>query len=168
MTIYIVRDYVNKTVNWFVPDQETLDHASTLTFIQANMAIGTEDDANASLVTNQQACLNNIPPSTFGVCRGSPTGDDTALYAWTACDLTTEATDGSNDVTPYKMRNAPHGNIVRTTGLSSATNLLSQVQQQFLEFMGLGQVYTMETLPPPPPIPVKHITTSSSTSTQGG
>ena len=144
--IYKIKNYEFFKADFVVPDQATLD-LSVENKLIGTCIIGTIEDANNILATNQQFYLNQ-KKDIFSVCKEKMDSENNAT--WFAVDITQEP---ENTDSVYQIFNTISGVHQQAIGLDAAKTTLTQIKQDFLVFSDLGQVFELTEFPKMPKIP---------------
>ena len=144
--IYKIKNYEFFKADFVVPDQATLD-LSVENKLIGTCIIGTIEDANNILATNQQFYLNQ-KKDIFSVCKEKMDSENNAT--WFAVDITQEP---ENTDSVYQIFSAISGVHQQAIGLDAAKTTLTQIKQDFLVFSDLGQVFELTEFPKMPKIP---------------
>jgi hypothetical protein len=140
--IYKIFNSNENTVNYVCPDQATIDQGQAYGF-QGIYSIGTEQDAQNILTTNQANWLNQ----NLGLFSVNKDIDVTEGTQWTACNLDEEP---DSDDMRYQIFNVIDGYYNEATGLNSAKTLLNQTKQNTQNwFVALNSFETWPTPPSP-------------------
>jgi hypothetical protein len=119
--IYQISNSQYNTSNYVCPDQESIDAGQAYGY-EGIYSIGTETDANAILLQNQQYWLSaNL--SLFSVNKDI---DVTDGIEWTPCDLNTEP---DNTDIYYQIFNVLNGSYTEAIGLANAKQTLLNTEQ---------------------------------------
>jgi hypothetical protein len=134
--IYETYNLVNDTVFYICPDQESIDLGKACGYTGV-FSIGTEADANAILVSNQQLWLDHNQ-ALFSVNKDTPV---TEGIQWEPCSLDTE--EPNTDIV-YNVFAVVSGVYYTVTGLSLALQKMQEVKQNFLAHSGLDSLVSFE------------------------
>ena len=143
--IYQINNPAEGVINYVCPDQATIEQGQSMGYTGV-FNIGTQSDANAILIQNQQAILtNNV--NLFSVNKDIDL--DPIQTTWLPCDLNTELPNIDQD---YNIFNVVNGYYTLATGLDNAKTLLEETKQNYLTFIACDSVISFENwLPIPKP-----------------
>lgn len=145
MQIFVIANPAQKTTNYVCDSQATIDAGQAAGYV-GTFSVGTEQDANGILVSNQQAWLID----QAGVfCVNEKVSTDDGIQ-WVTVDLNTEP-DNTDRV--YALLNVPNGDWVQETGLEAAKAMFATIQQNDLAYCNLTTVESWTSWPviPAPP-----------------
>jgi hypothetical protein len=143
MQIFVIFNPTQNTTNYVCDSQTTIDAGQTAGY-NGLYSIGTQDDANSILATNQQSWLNH-QVNEFCVNKNLITDDGD--IEWITVNLSTEP---QNTDVIYRLLNVPNGDWVSATGLNAAQTKFATIQQNYLVFCGLGSVISRTSWPVKP------------------
>ena len=133
MQIYVIINLIEIKNNYVCDSQATINVGQTAGY-NGIYSIGTQDDANSILTTNQQQYLTQ----QAGIfCVNKNVVMDDGHIEWITVNLSTEP---QNTDVVYRLLNVPNGDWVSATGLFEAQNALATIQQNLLADVGLGSV----------------------------
>jgi hypothetical protein len=141
--IYGVSDFLQHTVIYFCPDQETVDQGKSLG-IPGEFVIGTLDDAKAKLLEIREIFYSS-KANSYTVCKATPVENG---IAWTPIDLNAEP--DNTDIT-YEIFNPINGSHNQCVGLSNAKSLIASLKIEFFIFYNLTEPLAMDSFPVPIP-----------------
>jgi hypothetical protein len=165
-TIYAITNLVQTTPTYICDSQETINRAlefsSTSSVISVNTTsgifnVGTSVDADNLLASNRQAWLTMQTANNIFSINKEIEVDEGVI--WENCHLSTEV---MNTSTVYHFLNVPHGNHVSAVGLDAARALETTIQDQYLDWCGLGSYQTWTEWPTSPIKRPRALTTSTS------
>jgi hypothetical protein len=143
MLIYKILNAVKKLYDYVCDSQATIDAAPEN--IKPFCVIGNQADADALLLVNQTAVLNQ-KASLFSVNLEIPVEGGTK---WELVDLSTELPNTTNQ---YYVLNPVTGLYSGAVGLDAAKALLNQTHQDYLVFINTANYVIMDTWILPPPV----------------
>jgi len=149
MLIYKILNAVKKLSDYVCDSQETIDAAPE--YSKPFCVIGNQADADALLLVNQTAILNQ-KDSLFSVNLETSVEGGTK---WTLVDLSTEAPNTTNQ---YYVLNPVTGLYSGAVGLDAANALLNQAHQDYLVFIDAANYVIMDTWIVPTPVPPTPVT----------
>lgn len=124
---------------YFVPDQNTLDIATT-NELDGNFVIGTYDDANTECNNVCQQILNQ---TADWFTTNKITIDNEGHETWEVIDLNQEP--DNNDVT-YGIFKVVVAEYTKVIGLENAKTTLSEMKNNYLTWAGHNSIITLESL----------------------
>jgi len=148
--IYEIKNYAIHSVNCVCDSQETMDAAIEKKInINGIFSIGTIDDANKILETNQKNYLDQ-KSEMFTVLKGEVLNNGDIL--WSSADLSLEQ---QNTDIPYSIFDPNKGTHTNVVGLQNALDTQNNIKNDFLIFSGLNSYITHTSIPEPLTIKVR-------------
>jgi len=142
--IYEIKNYAIHSVNYVCDSQETMDAAIEKKInINGIFIIGTIDDANKILETNQKNYLDQ-KSEMFTALKGEVLNNGDIL--WSSADLSLEQ---QNTDIPYSIFDPNKGTHTNVVGLQNALDTQNNIKNDFLIFSGLNSYITHTSIPEP-------------------
>jgi hypothetical protein len=137
--IYQINNLTQSTSDFVCPDQATIDQGEALGYVGV-FSIGGEVDAQNILTANRQSWLA-ASENRFCVVKQTVVSGGAQ---WVPVDLNTQP-DNTDFV--YEVMNTPNSNYLQVVGLTQAKETFNQVQQNYLDWSGLGSYASWDTWP---------------------
>lgn len=142
--IYQITNPTQNTVNYVCPDQATVDQGQAYGY-QGIYSIGTQQDADNILTTNQSAWLTQ----NEGLFSVNKDIDVTEGTEWTPCNLDLEP---DNTDMYYQIFDVINGYYNEVIGLTNAKEKLQQTKTNAQNWFVLMDSFEKWKAPPKPPI----------------
>ena len=137
--IYVVNNLTQSTQEYVCPDQDTITQGENLGYT-GTFVIGDATTAQNLLAANRQSWLD-ASENRFCVVKQTVVSGGTQ---WVPVDLNTQP-DNTDFV--YEVMNTPNSNYLQVVGLTQAKETFNQVQQNYLDWSGLGSYASWDTWP---------------------
>jgi len=137
--IYVVNNLVQSVQEYVCPDQATITQGENLGYTGV-FVIGDATTAQNLLDVSRQSWLI-ASENRFCVVKQTVVSGGTQ---WVPVDLDTQP-DNTDFV--YEVMNTPNSNYLQAVGLTQAKATLNQVQQNYLDWSGLGSYASWDTWP---------------------